>query len=138
MGSTKDCKRFNNHRIPGQVCGTKQRGNNSITGSEKIRSAQKSSNFLITDLAMGTLYGISVAGTTFYIPYSNLISCILILAPSRKFLTISSVTCTIFRLKLTLVQIVLITRNSLKNICRLFQLFLVDFYLALYYFKLNK
>ena len=135
MGSTKDCKRFNNHRIPGQVCGTKQRGNNSITGSEKIRSAQKSSNFLITDLAMGTLYGISVAGTTFYI---LLISCILILAPSRKFLTISSVTCTIFRLKLTLVQIVLITRNSLKNICRLFQLFLVDFYLALYYFKLNK
>ena len=51
-------------------------GNSSITGTEKIRSAQKNSSFLITDLAMGTLYGISVAVTTFRISYSYLISCI--------------------------------------------------------------
>ena len=44
-------------------------GSSSITGTEKIRSAQKNSAFLITDLAMGTLYGISVAVTTFRIYY---------------------------------------------------------------------
>ena len=42
-------------------------GNSSITGTEKIRSAQRSTSFLITDLAMGTLYGISVAVTTIHI-----------------------------------------------------------------------
>ena len=63
-------------------------GNSSITGTEKIRSAQKNSTFLITDLAMGTLYGISVAVTTFCIYYSYLNSCIVILAPQRKTLKI--------------------------------------------------
>ena len=62
-------------------------GNISITGTEKIRSAQKNSSFLITDLAMGTLYGISVAVTTFHVSYSYLILRILNLALSHKTLT---------------------------------------------------
>ena len=62
-------------------------GNSSITGTEKIRSAQKNSSFLITDLAMGTLYGISVAVTTFHVSYSYLILRILNLALSHKTLT---------------------------------------------------
>ena len=65
------------------------KGNSGITGTEKIRSAQKNSNFLITDLAMGTLYGISVAVTKFHISYSNLILHKLNLALSRKTLAIS-------------------------------------------------
>ena len=76
-------------------------GNNSITGSEKIRSAQRNSSFLITDLAMGTLYGVSVAVTTFHVSYSYLILCILIMAPLNKTLTINVVI--IFRLKDVLV-----------------------------------
>ena len=59
-------------------------GNSSITGTEKIWSAQKNSSFLITDLAMGTLYGISVAVTTFHVSYSYLILRILNLALSHK------------------------------------------------------
>ena len=74
-------------------------GNSSITGTEKIRSAQKNCSFLITDLTMGTLYGISVAVTTFHICYSYLVSRILNLALSPKTQTISIVICTIFRLE---------------------------------------
>ena len=47
-------------------------GNRSIPGTEKIRSAQKNSSFLVTDLAMGTLHGISVAVTKFHISNSLL------------------------------------------------------------------
>ena len=54
-------------------------GNSSIIGTEKTRNAQTNSSFLITDLAMGTLYGISVAVTTFHISYLYLILPILIL-----------------------------------------------------------
>ena len=52
-------------------------GSSSITGTEKIQSAQKISSFLITDLAMGTLFGISVAVTTLHISYSYLNSYLL-------------------------------------------------------------
>ena len=74
-------------------------GNSTITGTEKIPSTQGGSSFLITDLATGTLYGISVAVTTFimFYSYSHLISRMLILAPSRKTLAINTVVC-IFRL----------------------------------------
>lgn len=41
-------------------------GSKYITGTKQIRSAQKNTNFEITDLAMGTLYGISVAVTMFH------------------------------------------------------------------------
>ena len=74
-------------------------GNSSITGTEKIRSAQKNSSFLITDLSMGTLYEISVAVTIFRISYSYLISCIVILAPQGKTLKISAIICSHLRLK---------------------------------------
>ena len=59
-------------------------GYSGITGTEKIRSAQRTSNFLITDLAIETLYGISVAVTNFHTSHSYLILHTLVLAPSLK------------------------------------------------------
>ena len=90
-------------------------GNSSITGTEKIRSAQKNFSFLITDLAMGTLYGISVAVTTFHISYSYLILSILIwhlqakLGQSVQLLSIS------LGLNRYQVEFTLISRNTLNN-----------------------